>query len=179
MRLSVSAASPPHSLSVNPLIPVPSFSFNTRNLFLRQSFHTLRPKGRISLSELIIPSNPSLTTFENFLLRLISVLAKVPFENLVTLETYISQLEEIGYEDIRTEDVTPFVFGGLAGFIGRRSAGVDAFLGGGGEGGLGGILNEVKWRQFSGFGKALNWWDGGGEKGKRRMKYVLISAMKP
>ena len=48
---------------------------------------------------------------------------------MVTKEQYVQQMYEIGYENIRVEDITPFVFPGFRSFLRRRGILGSSFAG--------------------------------------------------
>ena len=87
-----------------------AFHFNTRALFLRQAFERLAPEGRIALADICF-DKPS---------TLISLLAGVVAENMISQEQYVCTLQEIGYEDIKLEDISYQVFPGFTRFLGKR-----------------------------------------------------------
>lgn len=95
-------------------------------------------------------------------------MASVPFSNLCPLEPYLSAFREIGFEDVEVQDLTNYVFSGLAKFIEAQS--VDAVLREG--------LHQGKMMQYRGFARVLKWWAGSSE-GKEKLKFVMVRARKP
>lgn len=93
-----------------------AYHFDTRRAFLFQSFQRLAPGGRVALADLCfsVSPGPLLTLF------LSGVLRTMPRSNMVTKGQYIQEMNEIGYEDVEVEDITPFVFPGFRNFLKRR-----------------------------------------------------------
>lgn len=97
-----------------------AYHFNTRKIFLRQSFHKLVPGGRIALTDIcfdpIMLKKPQV--------RLItSLLRLIPKHNMVSSGDYIAQMKEIGYIDVQLQDVTENVFPGFIRFLKSRGLG--------------------------------------------------------
>ena len=99
--------------------------FDPRREFLHQSFQRLAPSGRVALADLCFSDPPSASL--KFLLS--GMLHIMPRSNLLTKEQYVQQMNEIGYEDIRVEDITPFVFPGFRNFLKQRGILWGAFAG--------------------------------------------------
>ena len=118
--------------------------------------------GTLGLTELMLPEQP-LSLWSKLCLRAICLLAKVPYENLVTRQVYIAQLEEIGYSGIKLEVITQHVFAGLATYIDSVDKDVR----------LSNALDRSKVRQYVGFAKVLRWWAAG-----PKLDFVLVKAMR-
>jgi SAM-dependent methyltransferase len=122
-----------------------AYHFNTRHEFLRQSFQRLVPGGGIALADICFsaPPGPILT------LLLWRVLRVMPRDNIVTKEQYIQQMNNIGYEGVEMEDITPFVFPGFCNFL--------------------------KWRGYVGtvFAWLMGWLQGQG------LRFIIIKGAKP
>lgn len=97
-----------------------AYHFNTRHAFLVQSFHKLSPHGRIALADLCFAS-PALDSNTTFLLT--SVLRMVPKQNVISAEDYVHAMSEIGYADVRLEDISEDVFPGFIKFLKSRGGG--------------------------------------------------------
>ena len=110
----------------------------------------------------MLPEQP-LSPWSKLCLRAICLLAKVPYENLITRQAYTAQLEEIGYSGIEMEVITQHVFAGLATYI--NSIGTDVRLAN--------ALDGSKVRQYVGFAKVLKWWAAG-----PKLDFVLVKAMR-
>ncbi len=93
-----------------------AYHFDTRREFLRQSFQRLAPGGSVALADLCF-SNPPRAALKFFLSGVLHVM---PRSNVVTKEQYVQQMNEIGYENIGVEDITPFVFPGFRAFLKQR-----------------------------------------------------------
>lgn len=141
-----------------------AYHFDTRQTFLRSSFDVLNPSGQLSMTDLLLAD--STTPFDRLLLRIVCYFASVPFVNIITVGSHISQLESIGYEDILVEDISKSVFPGFLGFLERRD-----------EGPLKGVLNG-KWDSMMMYGKIVRWWSGA-KDGRKRLIFVVVSARKP
>lgn len=99
-----------------------AYHFNTRKTFLRQSFEKLAPGGRIGLADICFDTSTSSRAWlASMLIRMI------PKYNLISMEAYISDMEEIGYVDVRLEDITENVFPGFIRFLKGRGWGWWAF----------------------------------------------------
>ncbi|KAH9985377.1 S-adenosyl-L-methionine-dependent methyltransferase [Russula compacta] len=122
-----------------------AYHFDTRRAFLCQSFQRLAPGGCVALADLCFSVSPGalLTLF------LSGVLRTIPRSNMVTVGQYIQEMNEIGYEDVEVEDITPFVFPGFRNFLKRR-------------GNLGGALAAM-----------MGWLQGQG------LCFVIIKGVKP
>ncbi|KAF9531983.1 S-adenosyl-L-methionine-dependent methyltransferase [Crepidotus variabilis] len=97
-----------------------AYHFQTRRLFLEQSFQKLAPGGSIALADIcfsVTSIQPSYTRFLTTLLRL------MPTENKITIEEYEAQLREIGYTDVRVQDISQEVFPGFIRFLKSRKWG--------------------------------------------------------
>lgn len=139
---------------LNPSISRPSFTsiiaidcafhFAPRELFLSQSFSSLAPGGTIALGDLAVSKTLP------FVLRIIlSRLLSIPSENMITPRIYEEQLRNIGYTNIRIEDVSQNVFPKFKSFLESR-------------GGL--------WKVFA---SMIGWWAAAGGR------FVIVNASKP
>lgn len=88
-----------------------AYHFNTRETFLRQSFKRLAPEGRIALADICFTSGPN---------RWLPLVAGIPKENMITPDHYVRMLEEIGFEDVKLEDISDDVFPGFSQFLESR-----------------------------------------------------------
>ncbi|THH17000.1 hypothetical protein EW146_g3738 [Bondarzewia mesenterica] len=95
-----------------------AYHFHTRFEFLRQSFLRLTPGGRIALADICFSSKPKGFWF----FVLFSLLRVIPRENIVTKERYVRDLQDIGYVDVRMEDVSEWVFPGFRKFLKEQGA---------------------------------------------------------
>lgn len=98
-----------------------AYHFNTRNAFLRQSFEKLAPGGRIALADICI--DPMILS-QNRLARIfIPLLGVMPQHNFTSTNEYVSAMKDIGYSDVRLEDVSSDVFPGFTRFLKGRGWG--------------------------------------------------------
>ena len=93
-----------------------AYHFNSRRVFLEQSFTCLATGGRIALGDICFaPGSLSLTTR-----LMIALMGSMPRENVTTTDEYIATLREIGYVDVELEDITQDVFPGFVAFLKGR-----------------------------------------------------------
>ena len=93
-----------------------AYHFNSRRVFLEQSFICLATGGRIALGDICFaPGSLSLTTR-----LMIALMGSMPRENVTTTDEYIATLREIGYVDVELEDITQDVFPGFVAFLKGR-----------------------------------------------------------
>ncbi|KAJ3765154.1 hypothetical protein FB446DRAFT_776540 [Lentinula raphanica] len=86
----------------------------------RQSFHQLLPNGRIALADICFSNAPPMNPWARLMRR---VLKLMPQENAISIDDYIRCLEQIGYEDVKVEDVSEDVFPGFVAFLKSRGLG--------------------------------------------------------
>ncbi|RPB24964.1 hypothetical protein L211DRAFT_783808 [Terfezia boudieri ATCC MYA-4762] len=94
--------------------------------------------------DLLRPSSGTSVT-QSLFLRAVCIAASIPYHNLLTKEEYIHMLvTKVGYheEEIIIEDISDFVFSGLAGFISRRTKEMEKI--------------GMKWKRWAGF-KVFVW----------------------
>jgi len=101
-----------------------AYHFDTRNTFLRQALHKLAPGGRIALADICFDPRVSRSRKA----WLISSLFKLmPKHNMVSIDGYVAEMEEMGYVDIQLEDITQDVFPGFVRFLKGRGFGWKVF----------------------------------------------------
>ncbi|KAF8455228.1 hypothetical protein BGX38DRAFT_1267495 [Terfezia claveryi] len=94
--------------------------------------------------DLLRPSSGTSVT-QSLFLRAVCIAASIPYHNLLTKEEYIQMLvTKVGYheEEIIIEDISDFVFPGLAGFISRRTKEMEKI--------------GMRWKRWAGF-KVVAW----------------------
>ncbi|TFK75482.1 S-adenosyl-L-methionine-dependent methyltransferase [Pluteus cervinus] len=97
-----------------------AYHFNTRNLFLKQSFTHLAPGGRIALADICFAPD----AFQSFSNVIFTTLFKLmPKSNQITTDGYIQQLEDLGYSEAELEDITRHVFPSFIRFLKSRGIG--------------------------------------------------------
>jgi len=101
-----------------------AYHFNTREEFLRQSLQRLTPGGSVALADLCFSPSPG-----RVLTLLLCVFRIIPRHNIATKEQYVRQMTEIGYEDVKLEDITACVFPGFREFLKQRGRMWAAFSG--------------------------------------------------
>lgn len=85
-----------------------AYHFRPRRTFLAQSRARLAPGGRIALADICFsPSTPV------WVIHLIAMLGVIPKQNIVSPDTYVREMLELGYADVRLEDITDNVFPGF------------------------------------------------------------------
>ncbi|EFI28624.1 methyltransferase [Coprinopsis cinerea okayama7 len=119
---AISDGAPDHPLSPTTLFPPfdailaldCAYHFNSRRLFLEQSFARLNPGGRIALADICFSKN-DLDTFKTRLVT--SLLRMMPLCNRVSLEEYQLHMQQTGYEEVEVEDITADVFSPFIAFL--------------------------------------------------------------
>lgn len=124
-----------------------AFHFKSRSRFLRQSFDRLAPGGRIALADICF-NTAALESRSRSLV--ISLLRFMPQDNVVSKEQYLLDLHEMGFVDVKMEDVSDDVFPEFIRFLKGR-------------GGWGWWI----------FGKIMDWYTSLGAR------YVIVSGAKP
>ena len=87
-----------------------AFHFCTREQFFREAHRVLRPGGRLTLADFIARENQPIT----FKRRVASFLGRrswqIPAENLYPVARYRQELENLGFQNIRIENINAHVF---------------------------------------------------------------------
>jgi len=97
-----------------------AYHFNTRPTFLRQSLHHLAPTGRIALADMCF--TPS-SLRKLYIRTLVHLFRLMPLENVVSAEEYVRDMEQMGYVDVRLEDISEDLFPGFERFLKGRGGG--------------------------------------------------------
>lgn len=95
-----------------------AYHFRTREDFLRQSYSRLASGGKIALADICFSTAHG--TVVNLLIRQFGLM---PSENIVTVGEYIGTMERIGYVDVKSEDISEYVFPGFRGFLAGQGVG--------------------------------------------------------
>lgn len=95
-----------------------AYHFHTRQDFLEQAFARLSTGGRVALADICF----SPTALERRWIALVTS-AVMPTANMVSPETYVQGMQQIGFVDVVMEDVTDDVFPGFIGFLQSRGIG--------------------------------------------------------
>ncbi|GAA5902081.1 uncharacterized protein JCM6883_001291 [Sporobolomyces salmoneus] len=142
-----------------------AYHFSPRQSFLTSAASTLTNDGRLALTDLLLPST-SLTLFDSLALRIICLLAHLPFENLLNPKNYRSSLVRAGFDQatIEMQDISDQVWPGFLRFIERREKEMGVVLG-------------SSWRGLKMYAKVVRWYSGAGG-GRKRLRFYLISAKK-
>ncbi|GAA5962235.1 hypothetical protein JCM3765_004712 [Sporobolomyces pararoseus] len=157
-------ALPPSSLDAVLAVDC-AFHFKPRQAFLFSASAALRSHGCLALTDLLLPSTP-LSFFDSLALRIICLLANLPFENLHTPSSYRRSLVESGFdqESIEMEDISDQVWPGFLNFVERREREIGVALG-------------SSWKGLRMYAKVVKWYSGIGG-GRQRLRFYLISAGK-
>ncbi|KAL8280928.1 hypothetical protein RQP46_006607 [Phenoliferia psychrophenolica] len=134
-----------------------AYHFNTRDAFLRGAFKSLAPGGRLGLTDLVRSNDLGLGS--TILLRIICLVSKVPWGNMVVHDEYLARLRQVGFSDVEVEDVSAHVFLPLATWIRERDAKYGRAFG-------------SEWGGLMGFARVLEWWSRGS------VRFVVVSAVK-
>jgi ubiquinone/menaquinone biosynthesis C-methylase UbiE len=88
-----------HVLSVEGLI-----HFNTRSMFFRECHRVLKPGGRVVFADYVGKREPK-TALDRALLKLVTKVWHIPFENVASPRQYQEQLERLGFDEVRVHCV--------------------------------------------------------------------------
>ncbi|KAJ4000992.1 S-adenosyl-L-methionine-dependent methyltransferase [Lentinula boryana] len=97
-----------------------AYHFRTRETFLCQAFRQLSPTGRIALADICFANELPMNWQARVVRR---VLRLMPKENVISINEYVGRLEQIGYEDVKVEDISEDVFPGFVSFLKPRGFG--------------------------------------------------------
>ncbi|KAJ3737171.1 S-adenosyl-L-methionine-dependent methyltransferase [Lentinula guzmanii] len=97
-----------------------AYHFRTRETFLCQAFRQLSPAGRIALADICFANELPMNWQARVIRR---VLRLMPRENVISINEYVGRLEQIGYEDVKVEDISEDVFPGFVSFLKPRGLG--------------------------------------------------------
>ncbi|KAF9481373.1 S-adenosyl-L-methionine-dependent methyltransferase [Pholiota conissans] len=120
--------------------------FNTRQSFLEQSFRKLASGGRIALADICFSSDALKTPRVKLITSMVRVM---PAANRISDGDYVASMKNIGYDDVKLEDITADVYPQFIVFL--KSRGI------------------IWWF----FGCVLQWYTGVGAK------FVIVSGRKP
>lgn len=73
--------------------------FDTREKFFKECHRVLKPGGRVVFADYVAKKEPS-NALETFILRLVTKVWNIPFENADTPERYKTKLEKNGFKDV-------------------------------------------------------------------------------
>jgi SAM-dependent methyltransferase len=97
-----------------------AYHFNTRHLFLEQALAHLAPGGTIALADICFSSSSLGSLYTRVLTK---VLRMMPQANVISDSEYISQMQDLGYQDVILENVTADVYPGFVKFLKSRGGG--------------------------------------------------------
>lgn len=98
-----------------------AYHFHTRRDFLRQSLSHLAPGGRIALADICFPMSWKTMSLRTRVL--LTILNMIPEENIVSLDEYEADMRNMGYVDVKVEDISGDVFPGFIRFLESRGWG--------------------------------------------------------
>ncbi|KAK0465118.1 uncharacterized protein EV420DRAFT_1262625 [Desarmillaria tabescens] len=98
-----------------------AYHFHTRRDFLRQSLSHLAPGGRIALADICFTTSWRSMNFGTKVL--LTILNVIPKENIVSLAEYEADMRDMGYVDVKLEDISEDVFPGFVRFLKSRGWG--------------------------------------------------------
>lgn len=73
--------------------------FNTRVKFFNECHRVLKPNGRVVFSDYVVKNEPT-NALEHFILRLVTKVWNIPFENADTPARYKEKLEKCGFHNV-------------------------------------------------------------------------------
>lgn len=99
-----------------------AYHYNTRWDFLKSSHSYLKNDGVVGLYDLAIePGFYENRPYLKSIIKFVCNMAKIPIENLVTVQEYREQLTKLGYKQVDIEQLDKeHVFGGLARSFNQR-----------------------------------------------------------
>ncbi|GAA5916271.1 class I SAM-dependent methyltransferase [Sporobolomyces salmoneus] len=138
-----------------------AYHFSPRQSFLTSAASTLTNDGRLALTDLLLPSTP-LSLLDSLALRMICLLAHLPFENLLTPRDYRTSLVKAGFDEatIEMQDISEQVWPGFLRFIERREEEMGVVLG-------------SSWKGLKMYARVVRWYSGVGG-GRKRLRFYLI-----
>ncbi len=90
-----------------------AYFFEGRDQWFKQAHRVLKPEGKLVLTDLIMPHQPS-DLLQEFLMRCLLWLCGIPKDNVITLDTYKQQLTDAGFSDVQEKDISAAVLDGFA-----------------------------------------------------------------
>ncbi|KAJ7786386.1 S-adenosyl-L-methionine-dependent methyltransferase [Mycena metata] len=97
-----------------------AYHFKPRAEFLRQAYHRLNPGGSLALADICFAPGALETRWTRFVT---TILGLMPAENMISTDEYVAQMREIGFRDVKLEDITEDVFPGFVSFLATRGVG--------------------------------------------------------
>ncbi|KAF4605259.1 hypothetical protein EYR40_004042 [Pleurotus pulmonarius] len=97
-----------------------AYHFHSRRAFLSQSLHRLTKGRRIALTDICFSPEALSNRINRFF---ITAAHFMPSENTISITDYIRLMEEIGYVDVKMEDISEDVFPPFTAFLSSRGFG--------------------------------------------------------
>lgn len=97
-----------HVLSVDA-----AYFFEERDQWFKQVHRVLKPEGKLVVTDLVMPQQPS-DLLQEFFMRSLLWLCGIPKDNVITLEAYQQQLRDAGFSKLSEEDISSAVLDGFA-----------------------------------------------------------------
>ena len=96
-----------------------TYHFQNRELFFQKAYEALQPQGRIALTDFTFCA-PAQSFTNRFRLNITSTLlksAKIPKENIISVQEYQQMLAKSGFEDVEITDITEPVIKGFCDWL--------------------------------------------------------------
>lgn len=91
-----------------------AYHFDTRRKFLRQALTKLQPGARIALADICFSSPTWISRTFTWAIRM------MPLKNRISIDGYVQQMYDIGFEKVECEDITDDVFPRFIAFLKTR-----------------------------------------------------------
>ena len=121
-----------------------AYHFQSRFDFFKKARKILQPAGKLASIDITV--NLAKASFrEKAALKSMALASKIPLENLVSADSYRSQLEGLGFKILENRDISRWVFPGFHDFIARYFKQYQD------------LIDADQWHKFKITASTLNW----------------------